>query len=315
MMNFMDTLKPENLTLEAIQKPFVELCEKQNALQLKLAILQRNIKKCSDETVKLEEEVQSTRDLSLTSNEKLRRISSLCTDLRKRLEISATPKAIEEERTKRIQLNDSFAIDVQRISKRIEEVASNKQINSAANEELRLQLTASIDNFHITESPAQAAVSLFDAEFLKSEEQIHQSTELSQMEYEDYLGHVGNSIATQVAIRELLASYNVRFQGFQDRLVENNQMFEKHRKRIDDVSEIVKTKHVLRTEAMLETIAVNKSLKAQSVLYRDSLKNIEKGKLKEENLLKLITVFEAEIAAKELELSLRNTSLQSITEK
>jgi hypothetical protein len=48
---------------------------------------------------------------------------------RKRLEVSATQKAIEDERTKRMELNDTFALEVQNVSKRIEDVATNKQIN------------------------------------------------------------------------------------------------------------------------------------------------------------------------------------------
>lgn len=302
-MNFIDSLRSEDVSLASIQKPYLELCERQNTLQTRLAIVQRNLSKCSDENIKFAEEVQSSRELSSKAAEKLSRITSLCLDLRKRLEVSSTQKAIDDERHKRMELNDSFAVDVEKISKRIEDVASNKQINSVVNESLRLQLTSSIDNFHVAENPAEVEESSFESAYLQAEDSITQSTELSMMEYEDYLGHVGSSIVMQVALRELLSSYNGKFLGFQNRLAKNNEVFESHRKRIDDVSEIAKAKHIIRSEAMLDIKALNKALKAQSILYTECQKNIEKEKSKEEKMLKLIEIFVSDIASKELELS------------
>lgn len=302
-MNFIDTLSPKDVSLSTIQKPYEELCDRQNALQTRLAVVQRNLSKCLDENSKFAEESQTSRELSRKAAEKLSRISSLCLDLRKRLEISATQKAIDDERNKRMELNDSFAIDVQNISKRIEDVAASKQVNIIANESLRLQLTSSIDNFHITESPTETEEYSFEADFFLVEESISQSTELSLMEYEDYLGHLGCSIVMQVALRELLSSYNDKFQGFQIRLAENNEIFETHRKRIDKVSEVAKAKHVIRSEAIQEIKLFNKSLKAQSLLYAECQKYIDKEKMKEDKLKKLIEVFEMDIAAKEIELA------------
>ena len=301
-MNFIDTLDAKNLSLSTVQKPYLDLCHKLDIAQTRLAIVQRNSSKCSDENLAYISEIQKNRDLSFRATEKLNRISSLCLDLRKRLEFSATQSAIEDERNKRMELNDSFAIDVQNISKRIANVAANKQLNSIANESLRLQLTSSIDTFHITENPIEMKELSFELEFHEAEDAILQSTELAQMEYEDYLGHVGCSIAMQLNLRELLSSYNDKFHGFQNRLAENNLTFESHRKRIDAASEIAKTKHMQCSESAMEIKSLKKSLKIQSLLYAECTKNVEKEFLKKEKILNLMEVFTADIAAKEQDL-------------
>mmetsp|Transcript_5549 Transcript_5549/g.5707 ORF Transcript_5549/g.5707 Transcript_5549/m.5707 type:complete len:279 (+) Transcript_5549:115-951(+) len=277
-MNFIETLTPEDtLTFLTIEKPFIDLCTKQNASQNRLAAVERNYKRCSDENDNIDDEIKNTREVSFKAKEKLNRISSLCSDLRKRLEVSATQKAIEDERTKRMELNDTFALEVQNVSKRIEDVATNKQINSQANDSLRLQLTISIDNFHTAENP-EIQESSFEIESMKSVSNMLQSTELSQMDYEDYLGHVSASILRQFHLREELSSYNNKFQAFQNRLAENNEVFERHRRKIDEVSEIAKKKHVFRSEINLETKILNKSIKLESALYLECQKNLEKEK-------------------------------------
>lgn len=304
-MNFIDSLNPQDVSLSIILKPYQELCDRQNVQQIRLAVVQRNLTKCLEENTKIAEESQISREISRKAAEKLKRISSLCIDLGKRFEASAHQRHSNLEHSIRGELNDSFAIDVQDISKRIEDVAASKQLNSIANESLRLQLTSSIDNFHIAESPRETEDYSFEAEFLVAEESISQSTELSLMEYEDYLGHLGCSIVMQVALRELLSSYNDKFQGFQIRLAENNEMFESHRQRIDKVSEVAKAKHVVRSEATLEIKGINKLIKAQSLVFVEHQKDVEKEKLKEEKLLKLIQVFETDIADMEIELAAR----------
>lgn len=312
-MNFMKTISPENISPEAIQKHYFELCNTQNVLQLRLATVERNTRNCLDENIKLEVETQAAREQSFKSAEKLKRISSLCSDLRKRVEksayynLSSAQKVVDEERAKRIELNDSFAVEVHNISKRIEGVASRKQLNTVANESLRIQLNSSIDKFHVTETIVAAEESSFDVECYKSEELLCQLDETCQMEYEDYLGRVRSEISEQVALRELLASYNEKFQGFQDTLAENNRIFESHRKAIDELSNHVTAKHLYRSELMLQVKAINKTLKAVYSVYVETQKNIEKKKLKEEKILNLISVFENDIAVMELELSSRTT--------
>lgn len=302
-MNFISSVKPEKIDPAAVQKAFLELCERQHSTQIRLVIVERNLKKCAAENINLELEVKSARDADHHAAEKLRRISSLCLDLRKGLGVSATQKAIEDERAKQKELNDAFAIDVLGISKRIEEVALNNQTNSTANECLRLLLTSSIDNFHITETPADSEETSFEAEFLKSEDAIQQLTECSQMDYEDYISHVARLITTQVSLRELLASCNDKFQGFQESLGRNNSIFENHRKNVDRLSERFLSKQSLRSTELLELKAVNKEIKLNSKYVNECKGSLANRRLKENKLLKLIEVFEADISAKELEIA------------
>jgi hypothetical protein len=82
-MNFIETLTPEDtLTFLTIEKPFIDLCTKQNASQNRLAAVERNCKRCSDENDNIDDEIKNTREVSFKAKEKLNRISSLCSDLR-----------------------------------------------------------------------------------------------------------------------------------------------------------------------------------------------------------------------------------------
>jgi hypothetical protein len=82
-MNFIETLTAEDtLTFLTIKKPFIDLCTKQNASKNRLAAVERNLKRCSDENDKIDDEIKNTREVSFKAKEKLNRISSLCSDLR-----------------------------------------------------------------------------------------------------------------------------------------------------------------------------------------------------------------------------------------
>jgi hypothetical protein len=81
-MNFIETLTAEDITFAAIEKPFLDLCTKQNESKNRLAAVERNLKRCSDENVKIDNEIKNNREVSFKAADKLNRISSLCSDLR-----------------------------------------------------------------------------------------------------------------------------------------------------------------------------------------------------------------------------------------
>lgn len=70
------------------------------------------------------------------------------------------------------------------------------------------------------------------------------------------------------------------------------------------VSEIAKSKHLLRSQINTETKTLNKSIKIESLLYTECQKKLDKEKNKKEKLLNLILAFEMDIKKMEIELNI-----------
>jgi chromosome segregation ATPase len=293
-----DTINERYHTATADDVPpiYGSLCGRTNDHLLKATILNFNITNLSEECLILSSEVESFRSLLGKSESKVSLLSKLCIDLQKCS--SSVHGSIENERARRSELQQSFQTSGSEITKRIDLLASKKQIAREANAALGLELERAVAAYQDFDSQSKAsskADDYFEPESRRLDDAMSSLQESALMASEDYYGRVAASMCVQELLQDEIRRCNVAFESSHMEVTTKSGSFQEYREKIETVSLLLRQNQLRKSSLMSEVGALSKEIKLQRTEYSDAMAAIDKEEKKRANMGKLITALENDI--------------------
>ena len=240
------------------------------------------------------------KEQSIKAQEKLRRMTSLCSNLKQSNTKSKGDEDNENEQNRRAQIRNLFDVQLKEISLRIEQSTARKAAYMDEKIKLNTNLQLVLDTFAAMEKESEVhETTSLETDLLQVDGSMAMLQELQQMELEDYTGKVLASVNKQLKLRQHIVDKGENFTILQQQLVDNNSVFENYRKRINDTTEMVKQTKTAKTTCSLALKPLKTDIKMLAAKYAECVNDLEKEKAKKEKLIKLVQVLEEDVSAKE----------------
>lgn len=287
------------ISLNAAQRQYATLCIKESECQRKLKILNFKLNKSNSDVINLNSEVEMVKDKNSKLSEKVNRITSLCSDIRRRTGVSSeTQRCIDAEQSKRVVIRDAFERQIRSVSDRINELSERKKTYREKNELLGEQLNEVIQAFKSIQSVDDHVNERISIENLLNDidESMKSTKETMSMDLADYEKKVHRLLEQQGCYRSQIAEYSELFVGLQDRLHQNNEVFEHFKRQMDSLNLLAKTKRTVNERIMQETKCLTRDIKLKGSQYTEIVSNIEKEKSRKDKIRNLIVALETDIS-------------------
>ena len=289
----MELTDAKNVYAELVLKD-VEACKK-------VSIALHKQQTCMDALDSIKAECAILKEQSLKAKEKLRRMSTLCSNLKQSNTKSKEDEENENEQNRRAQIRNLFDIQLKEISLRIEQSTARKAAYMDEKIKLNTNLQLVLDMFAAMEKESEShETTSLEVDLAHVDESMAILQELQQMELEDYTGKVLSSVNKQLKLRQLIVDKGETFTILQQQLVDNNSVFESYRKRINDTTEMVKQIKTAKSTSSLALKPLKTDIKVLGAKYAECVNDLEKEKAKKEKLSKLVQALEEDVSAKEV---------------
>ena len=288
----MELMEAKNVYIDLVLKD-VDACKK-----ITVALYKQQT--CMDALDCIKAECVILKEQSLKAQEKLRRMTSLCSNLKQGNIKSKGDEDNENEQNRRAQIRNLFDVQLKEISLRIEQSTARKAAYMDEKIKLNTNLQIVLDTFSAVEKESEAhETSGLEVDLLHVDEAMAMMQELQQMELEDYTNKVLLSVNKQLKLRQLIVDKGETFTVLQQQLVDNNGVFEDYRKRINNATEMVKQIKTAKSTCSLALKPLKTDIKLLATRYAECMNELEKEKTKKEKLIKLVQALEEDVLAKE----------------